>query len=159
MISILVVKAGAENTLSAIQELVDRSIDEEVKKSVSRQVRKKLETISEGHQVELRDVSGIKSGQNYLLDLELGVPRAWTVEDVREVEEGVREQIGNKIRGAKRVRVRFVSKEAAPTKEFDEFVSTDISPRSSPEPEEDDHDHDHQHGHSHSHGNSNKKNR
>jgi len=147
MISILIVKAGAENTVSAIQELVDRSIDEEVKKSVSRQVRKKLETISQGNQVELREVSGIKSGQNYLLDLEMGTPSAWTVEDLREVEEGVREQIGNKIRGAKRVRVRFVSKETAPAKEFDEFISADISPRSSPEPEDDDHDHGHDHGH------------
>jgi divalent metal cation (Fe/Co/Zn/Cd) transporter len=153
MISILVVKAGAENTVSSIQELVDRGIDEDVKKSVSRQVRKRLDTISQGHQVELRDVSGIKSGQNYLVDLEMGVPGAWTVEDLREVEEGVREQIGNKVRGAKRVRVRFVSSAAAPAGEFDEFISADISPRSSPEPEE---EHNHNDDHHHSNGNGKK---
>ena len=62
------------------------------------------------------------------------------VEDdiTREVEEAVRTQVGAKVRGVRRVRVRFVPKETTTT-EFDEFIPGDVSPKSSPEPEEDEH--------------------
>ena len=160
LISLLVVKAGAENTVLAIGELIDRGLDDETKKSVKRQVGKALETITEGHEVELRGVAGIKSGQNLLIDLELAVPGAWTVEDVREVENGVRERIGSHIRGAKRVRVRFISRDSAPGHEFDEFVSGEMSPEmaeseAEEEAHEDEHEQGHEHGHSHSNGHSN----
>jgi divalent metal cation (Fe/Co/Zn/Cd) transporter len=152
-ISLLVIKAGFSNTLSAVYELADKTIDDEVKKSVRKQVQKSLADISEGHEVELRDVSGVKSGQNYLIDLELAVPNKWTVEDVREVEEDVRFRVGNKVRGARRIRVRFVPKEADIAPKFDDFIPGDVSPKSSPEPEEDNHhDHDdHSHGNGHHH--------
>ncbi|KAK5664348.1 hypothetical protein OQA88_571 [Cercophora sp. LCS_1] len=146
-ISLLVIKAGWGNTLSALHELADRSIDEEVRHSILKQVAKGLEGISESHEVELREVSGVKSGQNYLVDLELAVPNLWTIEDVREIEDAVRTRVGAKVRGVRRVRVRFVPKEAKPSEMFDEFIPGDVSPKSSPEPEEDDHDHDHDHGH------------
>ncbi len=152
LISLLVVKAGAQNTMSALGELVDQTIDDDVKKSVRKHVNKALEMVTEGHEVEIRDVSGIKSGQNYLLDLELVVPGAWTVEDVRDVEEGVRQQIGSHVRGAKRVRVRFVSREAlAKMPEFDEFVSGEVSPEvvELEAKSEDEHDHEHDHDHDH----------
>ena len=84
----MVIRAGWGNTISALYELADRSIDEEVKKSIRRQAKKGLETISEHHDIEIREVSGVKSGQNYLVDLELGVPSLWTVEDVRGVVNG-----------------------------------------------------------------------
>ncbi len=145
-ISLLVIQAGFGNFLSALYELADRSLDSDVKKSVRRQVVKGIATVRESHEVELRDVSGIKSGQNYLVDLELAVPSTWNVEDIRDVEEAVRTQVGAKVRGVRRVRVRFVPKEAEAPPQFDEFIPGDVSPRSSPEPEEDDHDHDHSHG-------------
>jgi divalent metal cation (Fe/Co/Zn/Cd) transporter len=150
-ISLLVIKAGFSNTLAAVYELADRSIDEEVKKSVRKHVQTSLGGISEGHLAELRDVSGVKSGQNYLIDLELAVPGKWTVEDVREVEEAIRFQVGSKVRGARRVRVRYVPAEGEVAPKFDEFIPGDVSPRSSPEPEENGHDHSHGNGNNHKH--------
>jgi len=148
-ISLLVIKAGWGNTLSALYELADRSIDDEVRQSVRKQVAKSLAGVSEGHEVELREVSGVKSGQNYLIDLELAVPAMWTVEDVRGVEEAVRTRVGGKVRGARRVRVRFVAKESEPAAMFDEFIPGDVSAKSSPEPEEHEHEHEHEHDHEH----------
>jgi divalent metal cation (Fe/Co/Zn/Cd) transporter len=149
-ISLLVIKAGFGNTLSAVYELADKSIDDEVKKSVRKQVMTSLTTLSEGHQAELRDVSGVKSGQNYLIDLEIAVPGTWTVEDTRDIEEDVRFRVGSKVRGARRVRVRYVPREADIAPKYDEFIPGDVSQKSSPEPE-DEHDHAHGNGHSHKH--------
>lgn len=112
-ISLLVIRAGWGNTISALYELADAGLDDEVKRSVRRQATKGLAGVSEGHEVEVRDVSGVKSGQNYLIDVELAVPSMWTVEDVREVEDAVRTQVGAKVRGARRVRVRFVPRDEA----------------------------------------------
>jgi divalent metal cation (Fe/Co/Zn/Cd) transporter len=149
LISLLVIRAGLTNTLSALYELADKSIDEEVTSSITKQVGKSLEGVAQGTEVELRDVTGVKSGQNYLVDLELGVPSLWTVEDVRGVEEAVRTRVGGKVRGVRRVRIRFVPKTEAVLDRFDEFIPGDVSARSSPEPEEDNgngHDHGHDHG-------------
>ena len=156
LISLLVVKAGAQNTLSAIAELADQSIDEDIKKVARKHVNKALDAVTEGHEVEIREISGTKSGQNYLIDLELIVPGAWTVEDVRDVETKVREQIGSHVRGAKRVRVRFISREAAASMpEFDQFITGEVSPQvaeteaAEAEHDHDEHDHSHTNGHSH----------
>jgi divalent metal cation (Fe/Co/Zn/Cd) transporter len=151
-ISLLVIRAGLTNTLSALWELADRTIDDEVKHSVRRQAAKALEAVSEGHEIELRDVSGVKSGQNYLIDLELAVPGGWTVEDVREVEAAVRQRVGEKVRGARRIRVRFVPRgdAVAETQKFDEFISGSVSPRESPVVElEEDGEHNHNHDQHH----------
>lgn len=159
LISLLVIKAGWGNTISALYELADKGIDSEIKASVSKHVKKSFENLRNGSQVELREVEGVKSGQNYLVDLQLAVPKSWTVEDVREVEEAVREMVGSKVRGVRRVKVRFVPKDDSSTSLFDEFISGDVSPRASPEPEDDhDHDHDHDHhDHEHTHTNGNGK--
>ncbi|KAM7195737.1 putative xylulose kinase [Rhypophila sp. PSN 637] len=133
LISLLVIKAGWGNTISGLYELADRSIDDEVKRSIRRQARKGLETVSESHEVEIREVSGVKSGQNYLVDVEVAVPSMWTIEDVQGVEEAIRAQVGNKVRGVRRVRVRFVPKDLEVV--GDEFIPGDVSPKSSPEPE------------------------
>lgn len=158
VISLLVIKAGWGNTVSALYELVDKSIDDEVKSSVRKQAKKAIETLSSSSGVELREVEGIKSGQNYLVDLLIAVPRSWTLEETKEVEDRVRETVGTKVRGARRVKVRFVPKEDSETSLFDEFIAGDVSAQSSPEPEEHDHDHDHHdHHHDHSHTNGNGK--
>lgn len=135
LISLMVVKAGAENTVSALFELADRSIDDEVKLSIKKHTQKVFTDIVDGHEVELRDVTGVKSGQNYLVDLEVAVPNAWTVEETSNAEERIRTQVGNKVRGVRRVRVRFLPKNISVSK-FDEFIPASVSPRSSPEPEE-----------------------
>lgn len=143
LISFLVIKGGWGNTIASLYELADRTVDDEIKKSVRRQAMKSFENVSQGHEVELREISGIKSGQNYLIDVELAVPSGWTIEDVRDVETAVRTQLGAKVRGVRKVRVRFVGKEqASEISKFDEFIPGSVSPQSSPEPEE----HDHEHG-------------
>ncbi|GAW11161.1 hypothetical protein ANO14919_005030 [Xylariales sp. No.14919] len=141
LISLMVIKAGAENTLDALFELADRGIDDEVKSSIRKQVQKAMVDISEGHRIELRGVSGIKSGQNYLTDLEIAVPGAWTIADLKEVEDTIRTRVGSKVRGVRKIRVRFVPKEATVASKFDEFIAGDVSPRSSPEPETEDNGH------------------
>lgn len=154
LISLLVIKAGWGNTMASLYELADKGIDEEVRTSVRRATERCLR--EQGNEVELRDVRGVKSGQNYLVDLEIAVPKTWTVVDVGRVEESVRSMVGSKVRGVRRVKVRFVPKENSEASLFDEFISGEISPRSSPEPEDnDDHDHDHGHNHDHSHNHSN----
>ncbi|KAL1837482.1 hypothetical protein VTJ49DRAFT_3743 [Mycothermus thermophilus] len=155
-ISLLVIRAGAANTLSALYELADKSIDDEVRDAVAKQVGKAMDELSVSSagggvnalEVELRDVMGVKSGQNYLVDIELAVPGDWTVELVRRVEEAARARVGAKVRGVRRLRVRFVPKTAD---ELDEFVPGDLSQRSSPEPEEEEEE---SNGHGHTKGKS-----
>jgi len=164
LISLLVIRAGWSNTIDSLYELADRGIDDDVQRAVRRQAAKALAADAEhpiplGYEVEVRDVSGVKSGQNYLVDVELAVPNKWTVEDVRGVEDAVRQRVGAKVRGVRKVRVRFVPKEVAETKASavaggDEFIAGDVSPRTSPEPESDEengHNHDHGHDHDHHH--------
>lgn len=149
LISLMVVKAGVQNTLAALFELADRGIDDEIKSSIRKHVQKATAEISEGHDIELRDVSGVKSGQNYLVDLEVAVPGTWTVEDLREVEDNIRTRVGSKVRGVRRVRVRFLPREGPVIPKFDEFIARDVSPRSSPEPDAEDENHQHHHHHDH----------
>ncbi|KAI0887448.1 cation efflux family-domain-containing protein [Annulohypoxylon maeteangense] len=156
LISLMVVKAGAENTVSSLFELADRSIEDEVKVSVQKQARAAFETIINGSEIELRDVTGVKSGQNYLVDLEVAVPRGWAIETLGNAEQQIRERVGGKVRGVRRVRVRFVSQDVTVEK-FDEFIPGDVSPRSSPEPEEDENNHNHNHNHNHHNGNGDHK--
>ncbi|KAI0180391.1 cation efflux family-domain-containing protein [Hypoxylon sp. FL1284] len=146
LISLLVVKAGAENTVASLFELADRSIDDEVKASIRKHAQRVFSEVTDGHEMELRDVSGVKSGQNYLVDLEVAVPSTWTVQDTNSAEEKIRTRVGSKVRGVRKVRVRFIPNEVSPPK-FDEFIPGDVSPRSSPEPEEDEHNHGNGHDH------------
>ncbi|EOD42998.1 Mitochondrial metal transporter 1 [Neofusicoccum parvum] len=157
----MVVKAGYENLFQALSELIDISIDDEIKTQVRRATSKALtdaallSTETNGGAagpVEIRNVQGVKSGPNYLLELELAVPGHWSVEQTNGVEDLVRARIGAKVRGAKRVKVRFVAveKERDGPDFLDEFIPSDVSAKSSPG----DHDHDHEHeheGHDHHH--------
>lgn len=139
LISIMVIHAGVGNMIDAFCELADQSIDEDVKVAVRRQAEKAIASFNGSHEVELRDVSGVKSGQNYLLDLEMAVPGTWSVEHVREMEEAIRQRVGRKVRGAKKVRVRFVSQQEPVSQKFDEFVvgNSDLTGNPEPEREED----------------------
>ncbi|KAK7428964.1 mitochondrial metal transporter [Neonectria magnoliae] len=166
LISFMVIHAGWGNTMAAFYELADQSIDEEIKASVRKHTQKALVNLSDEHNIELREVSGVKSGQNYLVDLELAVPGAWTVDQAKEAEDAVRTQVGGKVRGVRRVRVRFAPKEGPVNAKFDDFIRGTVN--MSPDEEEssdevDDHDHhrkangangkthDHDHDHEHNH--------
>ena len=153
LVSLMVIQAGFGNTRAAIYELVDVAVDEEVKGSVQRAASKALAERDETSGVEVRDVQGIKAGQNYLMDIELAVPASWTVERTRRVEDDLRVTIGSKVRGVRRVRVKFVAQNQGSVDFTEEFIGADVSPRSSPEPEEHDAHHDHDHTHSHNSAN------
>ena len=153
LVSMMVIRAGWGNTGSALLELADVGIAEEVKDAVRRTAS---ETLSEGpfgpgrvmgNLVEVRDVQGVKAGQNYLMDVELAVPGEWTVQEIRLVEDKVRKRLGFKIRGVRRVRVRFVAMSDQVPDFTDEFISSDVYPRGSPEPDHQDHTNSHPHNH------------
>ncbi|KAG8526860.1 uncharacterized protein KY384_008289 [Bacidia gigantensis] len=156
LVSLMVIKAGWTNVGNAVRELADINIDADTRNSVSGAARKALssESSTSGLQlenIEVREVSGIKAGQNYLVELKLGVPETMTVKDTRPVEDLVRRGIGAKVRGIRRVKVKFEANTEASSNPMNELISTDLSPKSSPEPEE--HDHDHSHGHVNDHAN------
>ena len=152
IISAMVIRAGWENTSTSLLELGDITIDDQVKTAVRKAAIKAIkgdETdgipgIRGGDVVEVKEIQGIKSGQNYLVDIELAVPGRYSVDQTRVIEEAVRERAGSKVRGVRRVKVRFTSLEKDLGDFTDEFIGADISPRSSPEPE-DEHDHSHHH--------------
>lgn len=161
LISAMVIRGGWGNTMTSLLELADAGVDAEVKTSVRRAATKVLLADSAtntigvpgGREVEVRDVQGIKSGQNYLMEVELAVPGSWSVKRTQEIEEAVRERAGSKVRGVRRVKVRFVTKEDETSEFLDEFIGADVSPRSSPEPE-DEHEHSHEPTHqNHNHAN------
>ncbi|OCK81710.1 hypothetical protein K432DRAFT_294878 [Lepidopterella palustris CBS 459.81] len=162
VISLMVIQAGWGNTKAALLELADVGVDEEMRDNIRRVTIKALDSLkasSPTETVELGSIQGVKSGQNYLIDLELVVPASWTIEQAHGVEKLVRERVGAKVRGVKKVRVRFVTKDLAQPDFMDEFIGPDVSARSSPEPEEEEHSHahncDHGHGHDHRHTNGN----
>ena len=155
LVSMMVIRAGWGNTGSALLELADVGVAEEIRDTVRRTAS---EALSEGHfgsgrvmgnLVEVRDVQGVKAGQNYLMDVELAVPGEWTVQEIRLVEDVVRERLGSKIRGLRRVRVRFVAISNEMPDFTDEFIGSDAYPGGGPGTDH----HDHTNSYSHNHTN------
>ncbi|KAG0156240.1 hypothetical protein PDIDSM_3417 [Penicillium digitatum] len=126
LISLMVIKAGWGNTCTSLLELADTTVDEEVRHSVEAAASKALQDLEDGHQVIVRDVQGMKSGQNYLMDIELAVPGAWAISRSRHIEEAVRQAVGSGVRGVKRIKVRFFPAENQDLTFSDEFVAQDI---------------------------------
>lgn len=156
LISLMVIKAGWGNTVTSLLELADTTVDDEIKKSVQNAATKALKALEDGEEVIVRDVQGMKSGQNYLMDIELAVPGAWAITRSRVVEEAIRKTVGEKVRGVKRVKIRFIPAEQAELTFSEEFVSQDTG--ANPEPENNgngvapgSHNHSHDHDHDHSH--------
>lgn len=161
LISLMVIKAGWGNTLSAFAELADKGIDSEMRTSIEKTSRKSIaETLeSMGHEygdAELRDVQGVKSGQNFLIDLEVAVPNSWTVVHTRQLEDAIRLKVGSKVRGVRRVQIRFIAMEDDQTDLFDTFVPREVSEKFAMGKVEEEHEHDHAHEHTHSNGDSKK---
>ncbi len=161
----MVIRAGWGNTRAALLELADVTVDNEVKSNVRRAAtralkgdsKKGIDPVQYGEETEVRDVQGVKSGQNFLMDIELAVPKDFTLQQMEVLEDAIRHRCGTKVRGVRRVRVKFVQLENSNTTLASDFITADVSPRSSPEPE-DEHDHSHEehaHDHAHAHGHSN----
>lgn len=134
LISLMVIRAGWGNTITSLLELADTTVDEDTKSSVHNAAAKALKALENGGQVEVRDVQGMKSGQNYLMEVELAVPGAWSIHQSRTVEETVRRIVGASVRGVKRVKVRFIPVEQQELTFSEEFIAQDTS--GSPEPPE-----------------------
>lgn len=134
LISLMVVKAGWGNTITSLLELADTTVDGDIKTSVRNAAAKSLKALAEGGQVVIRDVQGMKSGQNYLMELELAVPGSWSIHQSRAVEETVRKTVGASVRGVKRVKVRFIPVEQQELTFSEEFIAQDTG--ASPEPHE-----------------------
>ncbi|KAI2477611.1 Mitochondrial metal transporter 2 [Pyrenophora tritici-repentis] len=149
VISLMVVQAGWGNTKQALLELADVGVDQEMKDNVRKAATKALEEITTlAEPVNVRAIQGVKAGQNYLMDVELGVQGTWTIDQTRNVENLVRERIGANVRGVKKVRVRFVTNSAEEPDFLDEFIPGDptLTSNSTSEAE---HSHDHDHDHKH----------
>jgi divalent metal cation (Fe/Co/Zn/Cd) transporter len=154
IISLMVINAGWTNTKSALLELADTTVDEEIKDSIRKAASKTIAQASGVQDIQIRDVQGLKSGQNYLVDIEVAVAGSTTVQQSREIEELLRTGVGAKVRGVRRVKVRIVPQELEHIDFAEEFIPGDVSPRASPEPEEHENESDHQHagnGHSELH--------
>jgi divalent metal cation (Fe/Co/Zn/Cd) transporter len=139
LVSLLVIRAGWGNTRAAVMELADVGVDE----SVKIEIKESIQHYVDETKITINNVQGVKSGPNYLMDVDLAVPQSWTVEQTSKAEEELRDQIGAKVRGVRRLKIRFLSQEAiaADPNSIDEFIAADsqgyniLSTR---------HDHDHQ---------------
>lgn len=139
IVSMMVIRAGWGNTRAALLELADVGIDADTKASVRKSALKATETSTTefaSNKIEVRDVQGVKAGQNYMIDIELGVPETLSLAELRPIEEAVRHKVGSQVRGVRRVKIRFVSNESQKPDFSDEFIGRDISPRTSPEPDD-----------------------
>lgn len=127
LISLMVIKAGWGNTCTSLLELADTAVDEDVRTSVEDATMKALSEIEGGSDIKVRDVQGMKSGQNYLMDIELAVPGAWSISRSQSIEQSVRHIVGTGVRGVKRIKVRFIPAEQQELTFSDEFVAQDSS--------------------------------
>ncbi|QVM13482.1 hypothetical protein D8B26_008089 [Coccidioides posadasii str. Silveira] len=135
LISLMVIRAGWGNSKTSLLELADVGVDEDMIDSVRKSAMKALATASSGSEVEIRDIQGIKSGPNYLMDIEMAVPETWSVGHTRHIEELVRQRVGARVKSVKRLKIRFTPNNQKEVTFAEEFIAPDISPRSSPEPE------------------------
>nr|POE65732.1 mitochondrial metal transporter 2 [Quercus suber] len=106
IISGMIIQAGWGNTKSAFLELADVAMDDDMQQSVRTSAATALEE-AVGGTASIRGVQGIKSGQNFLVEIEVAAPTTWTLAYTNEVEDAIRQNVG-RTRGVRRVTVRFV---------------------------------------------------
>ncbi|KAF5637182.1 glutaminyl-peptide cyclotransferase [Fusarium sp. NRRL 52700] len=85
-ISLMAVRPATEFTASALRELVDYSVDEEVKEDIYLCSEDILEEIDGSGKVVVTSVTGIRSGQRNLIKLEVAMPNGWTIDEASELE-------------------------------------------------------------------------
>src|ERR1700761_1677610 len=161
LISWMVIRAGWTNTKTSLTELADASVADDVKETVKSVTSKALREALHGAG-ETREVSGTKAGQNYLLDIEVAVPNDLTIEQLSGAESLIRERVAKKVRGSRRIRIRFIPLEAQEGDFMHDFVPPGFSTLSTPEPEKLEHElnednaltvHDHSKENGHHNGN------
>ena len=147
IISGMILQAGWVNTKTALYELSDASFDNKIKQKIQKAATAALEE-DVSSSAEIRGVQGVKSGQNIMVEVEVAAPNDWTISKTDEVEELIRKKIA-KVRGVRRVLVRFSSAEKAGNAFVGDFVGGQVS-QSEPEDSEQEQDH-----HAHDHTNAN----
>ena len=103
VISGMILHASWGTTKSAILELVDVAMDEEVKENLEKAA--KTAALVRSCDSKIKGVQGIKSGQNFLVDIEVGVPSHHTVGDLDAIKQAIREKIAADVKGVRRVTV------------------------------------------------------
>ena len=137
LVSAMIIRAGGQNTWSALKELMDMGLDDEMKGLVHKAATLALtkgslqnsETIiPDDTQVEVREVQGTKAGQNYFIEVVIAVPGSYSIVQTREIEHLVRQRVGAEVRRVRKVRVKFVPKEEqTPSSFMDDFVGLEES--------------------------------
>jgi cation diffusion facilitator family transporter len=145
IISGMIMQAGWQNTKTALFELSDVSFGNEIKEKIQKAAVLALKDEVDSAAV-IKGVQGVKSGQNILVEVEVGVPGNWQVSKTEEVENLIREQIAAKVRGVRRVVVRFSSAEKEDTPFAGDFIAK-TAVDSEPEDSDDEHDDSHDHSH------------
>jgi len=126
IISGMVVQAGLTNTKSALLELADVAMDKDMKTKISETAFSALQEYA-GEDVKLHGVQGIKSGQNLLVEIEVRAPGGITLDRANDIENFLRQEVTAKVRGVRRVRVRFTSDGEEHAAFTDEFVARRLS--------------------------------
>ncbi|KAF8430178.1 cation efflux protein [Tirmania nivea] len=147
LVSALVVNAGYGNTKIALLELADVGLDREVRDSVK-------EILGNAGIEGVTDVSGVKSGQNYLMEVTVEVDSSKTLRETVQFEERIREVLASpegrtKVRGVKRVKIRFV--EMGMGVGPSEFLEAEAEDELREEVKGNGHLHSHNHEHQHCH--------
>jgi divalent metal cation (Fe/Co/Zn/Cd) transporter len=136
----LVIRAGWTNTMTSLVELADASVADDVKDTVRSVANETLHEVL-SNDAETQEVSGTKAGQSYLLDIAVTVPNNLTIEQLSGVEGLIRQRVATKVRGSRRIRVRFVPLVAQDGDFMQEFVPPGISTSSTPNLDKHDHEH------------------
>ncbi|KAF2157738.1 hypothetical protein K461DRAFT_264599 [Myriangium duriaei CBS 260.36] len=124
VISGMIVQAGWQNTKAALLELADVAIEDDIREQAETATTRALEATD----AILSAVQGVKSGQNYLLEVAVAIPETSTLKDQKVLEEQIRSAVATDIKGAKRVAVRFIPSSDADKGFSSEFLSfnTDV---------------------------------
>lgn len=147
VISGMIVQAGFVNTKSALLELADAGLNDEIKDKVSKAADAALQDAA-GSLARVHGVQGIKSGQNILVEIAVTAPRDWTLSKMNEVEASLREQVAKEVRGVKRIAVHFSDAAADGSAFEDQFVVARSSDGESNNDARQTPDHSHSNGHS-----------
>lgn len=141
VISGMIIQAGWGNTKSAFLELADVGMDDDIKQSVYKSAAGALEE-AVGGAAKINGVQGIKSGQNFMVEIEVAIPTSWTQGYTSELETAIRTSV-SKQRGVRRATVRFVSQGTGVVAFQDEFIARRVG---EDEDEDEANDHKHEHG-------------
>lgn len=156
IISGMIIQAGWVNTKTALYELADAGLPDDLREKVESAAEASLQE-QVGGEAKIKGVQGIKSGQNVLAEVEIEAPTEWTISKTHEVETALRQHVAEKVRGVRRVTVRFTSDRDEERQAFaDEFTDNRVADEDPERAARDTHDHEHHdHGHEDKHVNGN----